>query len=93
MRCCTDFSIHHQPSSVVHPQTNGKVQRVNGLILQGMETRMFHDLEARGRNWHKELPSMLWALCTNIKRATRNTPFNLVYGADVVLPQEIYLSQ
>jgi hypothetical protein len=52
---------------------------------------MFHDLEARGRNWHKELPSVLWALRTNINRATRDTPFNLIYGADAVLPQKIYL--
>jgi hypothetical protein len=52
---------------------------------------MFHDLEARGRNWHKDFPSVLWALQTNVNRATRDTPFNLVYGADVVLPPEIYL--
>jgi hypothetical protein len=56
-----------------------------------MKTIMFHDLEARGRNWHKELPSVLWALRININRATRDTPFNLVYGADAVLPPEIYL--
>jgi hypothetical protein len=56
-----------------------------------MKTRMFHDLEARGKNWHKEMPSMLWALCTNINRVTRDTPFNLIYKADVVLPSEIYL--
>jgi hypothetical protein len=56
-----------------------------------MKTRMFHKLEARGRNWHKELPSVLWALRTNINRATRDTPFNLVYRADIVLSPEIYL--
>jgi hypothetical protein len=56
-----------------------------------MKTRMFHDLKARGGNWHKELPSVLWALCTNMNRATRDTPFNLVYEADAVLPPEIYL--
>jgi hypothetical protein len=56
-----------------------------------MKTRMFHDLEARGRNWHKELLSVVWALHTNINRATRDTPLNLVYGADAVLPLEIYL--
>jgi hypothetical protein len=70
---------------------NGQVERANGLILQGMKIRMFHDLEARGKNWHKELPSVLWALRTNINKATRDTPFNLVYGADAVLPPEIYL--
>jgi hypothetical protein len=70
---------------------NGQVERANGLLLQGMKARMFEDLEARGRNWHKELPSVLWALRTNINKATRDTPFNLVYGADAVLPREIFL--
>jgi hypothetical protein len=56
-----------------------------------MKTRMFYDLEARGRNWYKELPSVLWALRTNINRATRDTPFNVVYRADPVVPPEIYL--
>jgi hypothetical protein len=37
------------------------------------------------------LPSVLWALWTNINRATRDTPFNLVYGAEAVLTPEIYL--
>jgi hypothetical protein len=31
------------------------------------------------------------ALRTNINRATRDTPFNLVYGVDEVPPAEIYL--
>jgi transposase InsO family protein len=62
VKCCADFGIHHQPSSAAHPQTNGQVERANELILQGMKIRMFHDLEARGINWHKKLPSVLWAL-------------------------------
>jgi transposase InsO family protein len=76
VRCCADFGIHHEPSSTALPE---------------MRTRMFHDLEARGINWHKELPLVLWALRTNISRAIRDTPFNLVYGADAVLPLAIYL--
>jgi transposase InsO family protein len=60
LRCCADFGIHHQPSSVAHPQMNGQVKRTNGLLLQGMKTRMFQDLEVKGKNWHKELPSVLW---------------------------------
>jgi hypothetical protein len=34
---------------------------------------------------------VLWTLRININRATRDTPFNLVYGADAVLPPKIYL--
>jgi hypothetical protein len=52
---------------------------------------MFQDLEAKGKNWHKELPSILWALRTNVSRATRATLFSLVYGAEAVLPPEVYL--
>jgi transposase InsO family protein len=33
VRCCTNFGIHHQPSSAAHPQTNGQVKRANRLIL------------------------------------------------------------
>jgi hypothetical protein len=56
-----------------------------------MKIRMFHDLEARGRNWHKELPSVLWALRTNINGTTRDTHFNLVYEVEAVLPPKNYL--
>jgi transposase InsO family protein len=49
-RCCVEFGIQHQPSSVAHLQTNGQVEQTNELILYGMNTRMFYDLEARGRN-------------------------------------------
>jgi transposase InsO family protein len=56
LRCCVDFGIHHLPSSAAHPQINEQVERTNGLLLQGMKTRMFLDLEVKGKNWHKELP-------------------------------------
>jgi transposase InsO family protein len=91
LRCCADFEIHHQPSSMAHPQTTGQVEHTNGLLLQDMKTRIFQYLEVKGKNWHKELPSVLWALQTNVNRATRATPFSLVYGAEGVLPPEVCL--
>jgi hypothetical protein len=91
LRCYADFGIHHQPSSAAHPQTNGQVERSSSLLLQGMKTRMFQDLETKGKNWHKELPSVLWALQTNVNRATRDTSFSLVYGAEAIFPPEVYL--
>jgi hypothetical protein len=85
--------LWYSPSAFINSASaaNEQVERTNGLLLHGMKTTMFQDLEARGRNWHKELPSVLWALQTNINRATRDMLFNLVYGAEVVLPLEIYL--
>jgi transposase InsO family protein len=49
-RYCSDFDISHQVSSVAHPQTIGQVERTNKLILHGMKTMMFHDLEAKWKN-------------------------------------------
>jgi hypothetical protein len=34
---------------------------------------------------------VLWVIRTNVNRAIRDTPFNLVYGVEAVLPPEIYL--
>jgi hypothetical protein len=34
---------------------------------------------------------VLWALRTIVNRVTRDAPFDLIYGAEAVLPQEIYL--
>jgi hypothetical protein len=79
----------YSPSAVIN--STSVDERANMLLLQGMKARMLEDLEARGRNWYKELPSMLWALWTNINKTTRDTPYNLVYGADAVLPLEIFL--
>jgi transposase InsO family protein len=50
VRYYSDICIHHQALPATHLQTNGQVERANKLILQGMKARMFHNLEAKGRN-------------------------------------------
>jgi hypothetical protein len=91
LACCVDFGFNHKASSAAHPQMNGQVKHANEIILQGMKTRMFLDLEARGRNWHKELSSVLWVLHTNVNHATRDTLLHLVYRADAMLQPEIFI--
>jgi hypothetical protein len=43
---------------------------------------------AQKSNWHLKLFSTLWAYRTSIKTSTGFTPFQLVYGLEVVLPIE-----
>ena len=43
-------------------------------------------------NWHIELFSALWAYWTSVKTATWFTPFQLIYGWEVVLPIECEIS-
>src|SRR6185503_15798018 len=72
--------------AVAHPQTNGQVERANGMILQGLKPRIFNKLNKFGRRWLTELPSVIWSLRTTPSRAMGFTPFFLVYGAEAMLP-------
>jgi hypothetical protein len=65
------------------------VERSNGMILQGLKHRIFDRLKSYIGKWVKELPSVLWALCTTLSRATGRTPFSLVYGSEAMLPTEV----
>ena len=72
-----------------YPRCNGQVERANAEVLRGLKTKAFDKLENKGRNWIDHLPSVLWSLRTTPSRATKETPFFLVYGAEAVLPTEL----
>src|SRR5213075_3211850 len=74
---------------VAHPQSNGQVERANGMVLQGVKSRVFDRLKPYAGKWARELPSVLWALRTSPSRATGETPFFLTYGSEAVLPTEL----
>jgi hypothetical protein len=76
-------------ASVAHPQTNGQVEKANGLICNGIKKRLLAPLDNAKHDWVDELPSVLWSLRTTPNAATQETPFFLVHGAEVVLPVEI----
>jgi hypothetical protein len=78
-------------ASVAHPRSNGQVDRANAEILRGLKTRTYDCLKKHGANWVSELPSVLWGNRTTPSRATRETLFFLVYGAEVCLPPEIIM--
>jgi hypothetical protein len=59
------------------------------MILQGSTPIIFDRLKPYARKWVKELPSVLWALCTSPNRATGHTSFSLVYGSEAMLPTEV----
>jgi hypothetical protein len=41
--------------------------------------------------WHEKLLEVMWAHRTSRHRATKETPFELVYGQEAVLPIEVSL--
>ena len=62
---------------------------MNTEVLRGLKTRTFDTLQKHGRRWIEELPVVLWSLRTTPNRATGQTPFSLVYGAEAVIPTEL----
>ena len=49
-------------------------------------------LEWAKRNWAKELPNVLWAYQTTLRRSMGETPFSMTYGAEAIIPIKISLS-
>nr|ADB85436.1 putative retrotransposon protein [Phyllostachys edulis] len=86
---CDELGTRLCYASVAHPQSNGAVERANSQIMRGIKTRVFDQLIKRSGAWVQELPSVLWAIRTTTSRATGETPFFLVFGAEAMLPPEL----
>jgi hypothetical protein len=82
---CDEHGIRQHFSSVGYPQGNGQAEASNKVILAGLKCR----LEAAKGRWVEELPSVLWAFRTTLRRSTGETPFSLAYGTEAVIPLEV----
>jgi transposase InsO family protein len=87
---CEGLRINITYSSVAHPQTNGQVEKANGLIGAGIKKRLMSPLERLAGAWMKELPFVLWSLRTTPNSSTGYTTFFMVHGAGAVLPAEVH---
>ena len=81
------MGIANSYTSVAHPQANGLAEVTNRTILGGLKKRLG---EYEG-SWVDELPSVLWSYRTTPRTATGETPFNLCFGVNAVLPLEVGL--
>ena len=65
------------------------MERINGLIIDGLKKRIFDSTSKKGGKWLAELPMVIWGLRTQPSKATGQTPFFLVYGSEAILPVDI----
>ena len=86
---CENLGINISYASVAHPQTNGQVEKANGLVCSGIKKRLLRPLEQATGCWPNKLQSVLWSLRTTPNSATGYTPFFMVHGAEAVLPAEV----
>ncbi|XP_074297974.1 uncharacterized protein LOC141628779 [Silene latifolia] len=82
---CARWNIALFKSTPRNPQSNGQAESSNKIFMENLKKR----LEEIGGKWADELPLVLWSNRTTPKVAIGQRPFNLVYGAEAVIPSEV----
>ena len=59
---CDNSCIEVKYASVAHPRANGQVERVNGLVLDGLKKILYDANTKKGGKWIQELPHVVWGL-------------------------------
>ena len=72
-------------ASVRHLESNGLVERANGIIMTRIMKLIFN--QPRGR-WTNELIKVVWSHNTTISRSTGFTPFKLLFVEEAITPEE-----
>jgi hypothetical protein len=74
-------------SSPYYAQANGQAEASNEILIKLIKKK----IEEHQRRWHEVLSEALWAHRVSRYGATKVTPFELVFGQEVILPMEINL--
>ncbi|MCO5603201.1 hypothetical protein L7F22_057348 [Adiantum nelumboides] len=77
---CEELHILHRHSTPYYPQSNGLVEKANGIIA-GIIRKM---VKNKTKLWDDLLDGAFWAYRTTYKEATEFTPFHLVYGQEAL---------
>ncbi|MCO5552093.1 hypothetical protein L7F22_005603 [Adiantum nelumboides] len=82
---CEELKISHRHSTPYYPQSNGLVEKANGIIARIIRKMV----ESKPKRWDNFLDGAIWAYRTTYRDATQFTPFHLVYGQEAVQPIEL----
>ena len=63
---------HHKVSSAYHPQTNG-------LTDQTLQASLIKVVNSSQDDWDEHLSAVLFAYRTSVQKATKLTPFEIMY--------------
>ena len=78
------YGIRHCKSSPYHPHANGQVESTN-KVLEAILTKTIH---LHHKDWVDRLREALWAYRITWRNTTGHTPYELVYGKQVLLAIE-----
>ena len=78
------YSIIHFKSSPYHPQDNGQVESTNKVS----EAILNKTIQLHHKDYAYRPPKAFWAYRITWRNTTGHTPYELVYGKQVLLPIE-----
>src|SRR5947207_15491936 len=76
------YGIKHKHTTPGHPQTNGKVERLNHELVKRLQRMTTDDRE----NWDLYIRKALFAFHAHVNQRIGCSPFFLQYGVEPVLP-------
>jgi transposase InsO family protein len=82
---CDQIGTKIHFASVRHPESNGLIERANGIIMTGIMKLIFN--QPRGK-WQEELIKVVWSHNTIVSGSTGFTPFKLLFGDEAITPEE-----
>eukprot|EP00253_Pinus_taeda_P028586 PITA_28586 len=78
------YHIKHKMTTPYHPQVNGQVESSNKVI----EAILTKTIKENRKDWFQRLPEALWAYRTTWRNTTGFSPYELVFGKNVIFPVE-----
>ena len=82
---CDLLQIRKTRTSPYHPQSDGLVERFNRTLLNLLSIAVV-DAE---RDWGVQLPLLMFAYRTSMHETNGVTPFEMMFGREVVLPEHL----
>jgi transposase InsO family protein len=83
---CDQIGTKIDFASVRHSESNGLVERANEIIIIGIMKSIFN--QPKGK-WPDEIIKVVWNHNTIVSRSTGFTPFKLLFGDEVITPEEV----
>ena len=82
---CHKYHITLGHSTAYHPQGNGLAESSNKSLVNIIKKL----LELNKKSWNKRLVHALWVDRITQKKSIGKSPFELVYGVDIVFPTSL----
>jgi transposase InsO family protein len=82
---CDQIGTKIHFASIRHPESNGLVERANGIIMTGIMKLIFNQPKGKCPD---ELIKVVWSHNTTISRSTDFTLFKLLFGDEAITLEE-----